>query len=272
MAVGGPFVPMASFCSRKGSGQDVQGQIRGGLTSCRHKRSALVRCTFYKALGGICQTAVWRPTTGCGIFGQTYPQNSHQQPPAAGGWRGQGAFWLQRLPPARTQAEHGAYATGVHTSLCTAHPTQRFCAHQALRLFEQYGQRQAPARIAPPFASTCSRRGSSTKHAPALSMLQKKASSSPSKASTPVAHPPGLWAGPKKLSLCDRLAAWVRAAMPCCEQNRPFEAPTRPLNKKQPNRLPSKYLKSHRKTHRGRPEYGSFNTSFMLGASRRTKA
>ena len=51
-----------------------------------------------------------------------------------------------------------------------------------------------------------------------------------------------------------------------------FEALKRPLNKKQPDRLPSKSLKSNRKTHRGRPEHGSFNTSFMLGASRRTKA
>jgi len=104
----------------------LQGQIRGGLTSCRHQRSVLVRCTFCKALGGICQTAVWRPTTGGGVFGQIHPQNSHQQSPAAGGLRGQGAFWLQRLPPARTQAEHGAYAAGIHSALCAAHPTKGF--------------------------------------------------------------------------------------------------------------------------------------------------
>jgi len=77
-------------------------------------------------LGGICQTAVWRPTTGGGVFGQIHPQNSHQQSPAAGGLRGQGAFWLQRLPPARTQAEHGAYAAGIHSALCAAHPTKGF--------------------------------------------------------------------------------------------------------------------------------------------------
>jgi len=257
---------------RKGPGQDVQGQIRGRLTSCRHKRSALVRCTFCKALGGICQTAVWRPTTGCGIFGQIYPQNSHQQPPAAGGWRGQGAFWLQRLPPARAQTEHGAYAAGVHTALCAARPTQRVCAHQALRLFEQYGQRQAPARITPPFASKYSRRSSCTKHAPALSVLQKRQAHRPRMLRLPKPTRIGFGRGQKSSSLCDRLAAWVRGGMPCCKQNRPFEALSRPLKKNQPNRLPSKSLKSHRKTHRGRPEYGSFNRAFIVRPSDATKA
>ena len=210
---------------RKGPGKDVQGQIRGGLTSCRHQRSALVRCAFCKALGGICQTAFWGGAAGGGIFGQIYPQDSHQQSPAAGGWGGQGAFWLQRLPPARTQAEHGAYAAGVHSALCAAHPAQGFCAHQALRLFEQYGQRQAPARIAPAFASKCSRRGSCTKHAPALSVLQKRQAHHPRKLRLPWPTRLGFGRGQKSSSLCASLAAWVRARMPCCKQNRPFEAP-----------------------------------------------
>ncbi len=80
-----------------------------------------------------------------GVSRKIHPQNSHQQSSATGNCEWQGAFWLQRLPPARAQAEYGANATGVHSAVFAAHPAQGLCAHPALRLFEQHGQGQASA-------------------------------------------------------------------------------------------------------------------------------
>jgi hypothetical protein len=63
-------------------------------------------------------------------------------------------------------------------------------------------------------------------------VLQKRQAHHPRKLRLMRPTRPGFGRGQKIFSLCASLAAWVRAAMPFCNQNRPFESPSRPLNTK----------------------------------------